>query len=135
MSKGWMFSAACLWVMSGVPALVSQSAEQKPVQSAHVCACGAHPPAPPRDRAVAPYAGEPEDLSPFAKFATPYDLNYIHPNIYVGAARDVPEPTNLSEVRIGFMGPIANGPEQTFGQRMLHGAQLAVEEANARGGY
>jgi ABC-type branched-subunit amino acid transport system substrate-binding protein len=33
------------------------------------------------------------------------------------------------------MGPIANGPEQTFGQRMLHGAELAIEEANARGGY
>jgi ABC-type branched-subunit amino acid transport system substrate-binding protein len=135
MRKGWMFSAACLWVMSDVFALVSQNAGQSSVQSAHVCACGAHPPAPPRDRAVAPYAGEPGDLSPFAKFATPYDTNYVHPNIYMGAARDIPEPKNLSEVRIGFMGPIANGPEQAFGLRMLHGAQLAIEEANARGGY
>jgi len=135
MRKGWMLSVACLWVTSGAPALMSQSAGQKPAESAHVCSCGAHPPGPPRDRAVTPYAGEPEDLSPFAKFATPYDLNYIHPNIYMGAARDVPEPKDLSKVRIGFMGPIANGPEQTFGQRMLHGAELAIEEANARGGY
>ena len=56
---------------------------------AHVCECGAHPPGPPRDRAVEPYAGEPEDLSPYAKFAAPYDLNYIHPNIYTGAGRDI----------------------------------------------
>jgi len=99
------------------------------------CECGAHPPGPPKDRLVMPYAGEPEDMSPYAKFAEPYDRNYIHPNIYSGAARDIPEPKNLSEVRIGFFGPIEHNPESVFGLRMLHGAQLAVEEANARGGY
>jgi len=135
MRNGWMISATCIWAISGATALISQSVGQTSVASAHVCSCGAHPPAPPRDRVVAPYAGEPEDLSPFAKFAAPYGLDYIHPNIYMGAGRDIPEPKNLSEVRIGFMGPIANGPEQTFGLRMLHGAQLAVEEVNARGGY
>jgi branched-chain amino acid transport system substrate-binding protein len=104
-------------------------------QDAHVCECGAHPPGPPKDRVVTPYAGEPSDLSPYAKFAAPYDTNYTHPNIYSGAARDLPEPKNLTEVRIGFFGPVAPNPESIFGQRMLHGAQLAVEEANARGGY
>jgi ABC-type branched-subunit amino acid transport system substrate-binding protein len=74
-------------------------------------------------------------LSPYGKFASPYDLNYTHPNIYTGAARDVPDPKNVTEVRIGFLGPIENNPEQVFGLRMLHGAQLAVEDANARGGY
>ena len=38
-------------------------------------------------------------------------------------------------MRIGFFGPIEHNPESVFGLRMLHGAQLAVEEANARGGY
>ena len=52
-----------------------------------------------------------------------------------GAGRDIPEPKDLTEVRIGFFGPIEHNPEQVFGLRMLHGAQLAVEEANARGGY
>jgi ABC-type branched-subunit amino acid transport system substrate-binding protein len=102
---------------------------------AKACECGAHPPGPPRDRSVAPYAGEPADLSPYAKFAAPYDLNYVHPNIYSGAGRDIPEPKNLTEVRIGFLGPIEHNPESVFGLRMLHGAQLAVDEANARGGY
>jgi ABC-type branched-subunit amino acid transport system substrate-binding protein len=84
---------------------------------------------------VTPYAGEPADLSPYAKFAAPYDVNYVHPNIYSGAGRDIPEPKNLTEVRIGFFGPLAPNPEAVFGTRMLHGAQLAIEEANARGGY
>src|SRR5579862_6345396 len=101
----------------------------------HTCECGAHPPGPPRDREVKPYAGEPADLSPYAKFAAPYDLNYTHPNIYSGAGRDVPEPKDISEVRIGFLGPIEHNPDAVFGLRMLHGAQMAVDEANARGGY
>ena len=134
MRKLLLISTIFLWTISATT-LQSQSAPQQPPKAAHVCSCGAHPPPPPRDRTVTPYAGEPEDMSPFAKYAAPYDLNYIRPNIYVGAGRDIPEPKNLTEVRIGFMGPIANGPDQIFGQRMLHGAQLAVEESNARGGY
>ena len=103
--------------------------------SEHVCECGKHPPGPPKDRVVAPYAGEPSDLSPYEKFAKPYDLNYVHPNIYVGSGRDIPDPKDLTEVRIGFFAPIEHSPEKAFGLRMLHGAQLAIEEANAHGGY
>jgi branched-chain amino acid transport system substrate-binding protein len=103
--------------------------------AAKVCECGAHPPGPPKDREVTPYADEPADMRPYAKFALPYDTNYTHPNIYMGAARDLPEPKDLTEVRIGFFGPIEHNSESVLGLRMLHGAQLAVEEANARGGY
>ncbi len=143
------------WLLVAVPVLAAQLAAQGtsqykapgPAQDADqnavpgvvtgkgTCACGAHPPGPPRDRVVTPYAGEPTDLSPYAKFAEPYDRNYIHPNIYSGAGRDIPEPKNVKEVRIGFFGPVAPNPESVFGLRMLHGAQLAVEEANAHGGY
>ena len=84
-----------------------------------VCECGKHPPGPPRDRVVQPYAGEPADLSPYEKFAKPYDLNYIRPNIYVGSGRDIPDPKGLTEVRIGFFGPIEHSPEREFGQRRL----------------
>ena len=128
MRKGLLLTAACGLVAAVVGA---------PGQSTKTgtCACGAHPPGPPKDRVVEPYAGEPVDLSPFEKFTKPYDLNYTHPNIYAGAGRDIPEPKNLTEVRIGFFGPIEHNPDQVFGVRMLHGAQLAVEEANARGGY
>jgi ABC-type branched-subunit amino acid transport system substrate-binding protein len=84
---------------------------------------------------VAPYAGEPLDLRPFAKFEKPYYENYLEPNIYTGAGRDIPEPKDITEVRIGFFGPVNPSPDQVDGLRMLHGAQLAVDEANARGGY
>jgi branched-chain amino acid transport system substrate-binding protein len=104
-------------------------------QAPRTCECGKHPPGPPRDRTVTPYAGEPADLSPYEKFAQPYDLNYIRPNIYVGSGRDIPEPKDLEEVRSGFFAPAEHSPEKTFGLRMLHGAQLALEEANAQGGY
>lgn len=99
------------------------------------CVCGAHPPGPQANRTVEPYAGTPEDLKPFGKFAKPYDTNYTQPNIYSGAARDTPDPTGIKEVRIGFLGPVEKQADQVFGLRMLHGAQLAVERANARGGY
>ncbi len=126
----------CWWIgaslLAGCVGVLASAQTAKP---GRVCPCGTHPPGPPQDRVVQPYAGEPKDMSPYVKFAEPYDLNYIHPNIYTGAGRDLPEPKNISEVRIGFFGPIEHTPDQVFGQRMLHGAQLAVEEANALGGY
>ena len=131
MSKAWLMMAAYALAAGTTAGLSGQEA----APSKSTCECGAHPPGPPKDRVVEPYAGEPVDLSPYEKFAKPYDLNYVHPNIYMGAGRDIPEPKNLTEVRIGFFGPIEHSPEQVFGLRMLHGAQLAVEEANARGGY
>jgi ABC-type branched-subunit amino acid transport system substrate-binding protein len=125
-----MLAAACLLAAGSLSA-----SSQEATSGKHVCECGAHPPAPPRDRTVAPYANEPDDLRPYSKFATPYDVNYVRPNIYMGGGRDLPEPKNLTEVRIGFFGPIEHNPDKVYGLRMLHGAQLAVEEANARGGY
>ncbi len=144
MRKGWLLTLVCAVCAINLAAQVSNSySSQVEVQDESpvvvtgkgTCECGAHPPGPPKDRAVTPYAGEPADLSPYAKFAAPYDLNYIHPNIYSGAARDIPEPHDLTEIRIGFFGPIEHNPESIFGLRMLHGAQLAIEEANAHGGY
>jgi branched-chain amino acid transport system substrate-binding protein len=106
-------------------------------QAPQKCSCGSNPPPPPVMRTVAPYAGEPEDLRPYYKFATPYYQHYITPNIYSGAAREVPAPDlkTLSEIRIGFLGPIGNNPDHVLGERMLHGVQLAIDEANASGGY
>jgi ABC-type branched-subunit amino acid transport system substrate-binding protein len=139
MRKGWLLvgalatAAVCSAQYSSQ--LADQNASPVKVTGKGTCECGVHPPAPPRDRSVAPYAGEPGDLSPYAKFAAPYDLNYTHPNIYSGAGRDIPDPKNLTEVRIGFFGPIEHNPDSVFGLRMLHGAQLAIDDANAHGGY
>ena len=99
------------------------------------CACGAHSVPKPKDRVVTPYAGEPVDLSPYSKFAAPYDLNYIHPNIYSGAARDFPSRKTSRKCASASLVPSRPIRRQFSAQRMLHGAQLAMEEANARGGY
>jgi ABC-type branched-subunit amino acid transport system substrate-binding protein len=56
---------------------------------------------------------------------------------YNGAACETPDPNlkDLSEIRIGFIGPLSNHPDQSLGYRMLKGASLAIDEANAAGGY
>jgi ABC-type branched-subunit amino acid transport system substrate-binding protein len=108
-----------------------------PAKALASCACASHPPKPRPERTVEPYANEPKDMQPYSKFAEAYYHHYIQTNVYSGAARDIPDPDlkDLTEIRIGFLGPIENNPEQIFGQRMLNGARLAVDEANARGGY
>jgi branched-chain amino acid transport system substrate-binding protein len=138
MLTGRSFAAACVYAAFAATILFAQKPAGIPPRSAaaHACQCGAHPPAPPSTRTVEPYANEPADMSPYAKFVTPYYLNYTQPTIWNGPGRDKPDPKGLTEVRIGFLGPIAkDDPDYNFGQRMLHGAQLAIDEANARGGY
>ena len=125
--KAWWLAAAC-----AAAVVVSASAWS---QDAHPCECGAHPPGPPPDRTVKPYAGTPPDLEPYGHFVKPYFENYTNPNIYAGAARQIPVPQDVTEVRIGFLGPIAKQADQVYGLRMLHGAQMAIDEANLRGGY
>ncbi len=99
------------------------------------CACGKNPPGRPAERSMKPYAQEPADMQPFSKFTEPYYANYVDLVEYNGAARDLPVPKDVSEVRIGFIGPLENHPDAALGKRMLNGAQMAVDEANAAGGY
>ncbi|HUA15139.1 MAG TPA: ABC transporter substrate-binding protein [Verrucomicrobiae bacterium] len=101
------------------------------------CSCGQHPPGRPAPRSLKPYTGAPEDLRPFSKFTTPYYEYYQDLIEYNGAARDIPDPDlkTLSEIRIGFLAPLYDHPDQVFGKHMLNGAQMAIDEANAAGGY
>ncbi len=101
------------------------------------CSCGANPPGPPPNRELRPYANAPEDLRPFVNFTAPYYENYGSLVEYNGGARDLPtlKPSDVDEVRIGFLGPVENHPDEKLGRMMLSGSQLAIEEANARGGY
>lgn len=101
------------------------------------CSCGANPPGPPPIRTLEPYGAVPEDLRPFSHFTKPYYENYTKEVEYNGAARDLPtlKPANVSEVAIGFLGPVRDHKDEPLGRAMLNGAQLAIDEANARGGY
>lgn len=106
-------------------------------QPSSPCSCGSNPPGRPAPRSLRPYTGAPEDLRPFSKFTTPYYEYYQDLVEYNGAARDVPDPDlkDLSDIRIGILAPLYDHPDQAFGNRMLNGAQLAIDEANAAGGY
>jgi branched-chain amino acid transport system substrate-binding protein len=106
-------------------------------QTGAACSCGSNPPGRPAPRSLKPYGGVPEDLRPYSKFTTSYFEHYTDLIEYNGAARELPDPdpSRLSEIRIGFIAPLYNHPDQAMGNRMLNGAKLAVEEANAAGGY
>jgi ABC-type branched-subunit amino acid transport system substrate-binding protein len=79
----------------------------------------------------------PEDLRPYNKLQEAYFENYTKLVEYNGAAREVPtlRAPNVDEVRIGFLGPLENHRDERLGRMMLNGASLAIEEANAAGGY
>jgi ABC-type branched-subunit amino acid transport system substrate-binding protein len=85
------------------------------------------------------YANMPDEAVPFGKFTKPYKEWFVDKDTldYFGAARErvVPEIETSNTVNIGFLGPLENNYEAQYGQAMLHGAQMAVEDANARGGY
>ncbi|HEX6822830.1 MAG TPA: ABC transporter substrate-binding protein [Candidatus Sulfotelmatobacter sp.] len=106
-------------------------------QDTPACACGKNPPGPPGPRSLKPYTGAPEDLRPFSKFTTPYHEYYQDLIEYNGAARDISDPdlNSLSEIRIGFLAPLYDHPDQIRGAHMLNGAQMAIDEANAAGAY
>ena len=85
------------------------------------------------------YANMPEEAVPYRKFSKPYKEWYVDKDTldYNGAARErvVEEIDASNTVNIGFLGPLEKNYEAVYGQAMLHGAQMALEEANARGGY
>src|SRR3954471_6441200 len=100
-------------------------------------AWGKNAPGPRAPRSLRSYTAAPDDLRPFSKFTTPYYEHYQDLIEYNGAARETPDPDmkDLTEVRIGFLAPLYDHPDQVRGARMLNGAQMAIDEANAAGGY
>jgi ABC-type branched-subunit amino acid transport system substrate-binding protein len=95
-----------------------------------------------RDENVKPderYANMPDEAVPYRRFTKPYYDWFVRDDTiqYNGAAdlRPDGDPSKLREIAIGFFAPLENNPETVFGLPALHGAQLAVEQANVRGGY
>jgi ABC-type branched-subunit amino acid transport system substrate-binding protein len=91
------------------------------------------------NKPAARYANMPDEAVPYRRFTKPYYDWFVQTDTlgYNGAAekRSDGDASKLSEIAIGFMAPIENNPESIFGLPMLHGAQLALDEANARGGF
>ncbi len=89
------------------------------------------------------YAGTSADVEPFSG-VVPFKEHFLEQMEYTGPGRAIPEPEHVDSVKIGFIGPIMStvsvatggkSHEETLGIKMLQGARLALEQANARGGY
>jgi len=90
--------------------------------------------------ATMPYANMPPAAAPYGGFRKPYQQWLVEPNTleYDGAARGEPDGdvAVLKTINLGFLGPLdAENEDSPYGIAMLHGAQIAVDEANAKGGY
>jgi len=91
----------------------------------------------------AKYGHIPLDYEPF-RGSEPDKRFFLEQLEYTGPGRAIPEPNDLKEVKIGFIGPlypiasVATGGtthDEVLGKKMYQGCKLAIEEANARGGY
>ncbi|MHC4219618.1 MAG: ABC transporter substrate-binding protein [Planctomycetota bacterium] len=89
------------------------------------------------------YARTPDDVEPFGP-VKPFKEHFLEQLEYTGPGRAIAEPADLDSVKLGFIGPImptvsvATGGRsqgEDLGIQMLQGARLAIEEANAGGGY
>ncbi|MDY0060755.1 MAG: ABC transporter substrate-binding protein [Myxococcota bacterium] len=81
------------------------------------------------------YANTPQELAPFSRFVKePYRRFFVEKLDYYGPGRDLPEP-EVDTVVIGLLTPLERSQEAYIGQAILAGATLAIDDANARGGY
>ncbi|MGD2107745.1 MAG: ABC transporter substrate-binding protein, partial [Phycisphaerae bacterium] len=89
------------------------------------------------------YAGSAMDVEPF-RHVRPFKEHFLEQMEYTGPGRAIAEPEHLEAVKIGFIGPImatvsvatgGKSHEEVLGISMLRGARLAIEQANAEGGY
>jgi len=89
------------------------------------------------------YAKTTQDVEPF-RYVKPYKEHFLLQMEYTGPGRAIPEPNDIETVKLGFIGPIMStvsvatggkSHEEPLGIKMLQGARLAIEQANAKGGY
>jgi branched-chain amino acid transport system substrate-binding protein len=128
-------------------ALMGRGADSEP-EALDAAARPARAPGSPADRFH--YAATPDLLQPY-RGMVPYKDIFTERSQFRGTGREAPDPPGLTEVRVGFIGPledqdhprvppgfrsaVKNSPKAVYGRRMLKAATMAVEEANVRGGY
>jgi len=81
------------------------------------------------------YGKTPDEFFPYNNFQKAYKYHFLEPIQFYGAGREKTAPTDLTEVRIGFLGPLEGSPLVSLGEQMLNGATLSLEQANKNGGY
>lgn len=81
------------------------------------------------------YGNTPDEMVPYANFQKAYKKHFMEPWPFRGAGREKAAPSGLEKVRIGLLAPLEDSKDAPKGRHMLNGAMLALEQANAKGGY
>jgi len=81
------------------------------------------------------YGATPEQLRPYHRTEQVYWRFFETAPLYRGPGREEPVPADLASLKIGLFAPLEGAGEVEIGRSILKGATLAVEEANARGGF
>jgi branched-chain amino acid transport system substrate-binding protein len=80
------------------------------------------------------YGRTPEKLTPFRGVGEPARRFFVEAPAFRGPGREDAPPPGLTSVRFGVLAPV-HGPDAGAGRHMLQGVRLALEEANAKGGF
>lgn len=89
----------------------------------------------PAEDSLKVYGNTPEELRPFGRFVQrPYKQFFVDPLEFTGPGRDKPEP-EVAAVKLGLLAPLERSHEAYIGRRLLMGTELAIDQANAEGGY
>jgi ABC-type branched-subunit amino acid transport system substrate-binding protein len=81
------------------------------------------------------YGGVPGEVEPWKGVGEPYQRWFLSKTEYRGAGREEPEPRDPKSVKLGILAPLYGHPDAALGTAMRDGMLLALEEANAGGGY
>ncbi len=80
------------------------------------------------------YARTPDALVPYRRTGTPARRFFTEPPAFRGPGRTSTAPSGLRAVRLGVLAPLT-GIDAAAGRNMVRGVRLALEEANASGGF
>ncbi|RME37763.1 MAG: hypothetical protein D6788_08790 [Planctomycetota bacterium] len=81
------------------------------------------------------YARTPDEIIPYRRFHRPYVRFFQSLMPFRGAGREENPVERPASVRIGVLRPTGSAADADIGQTMLEGIRLAVDQANAEGGY
>lgn len=83
----------------------------------------------------ATYGATPGEMAPYRDTGTAYWRYFEAPPPYRGQRLGEKDAAGLTSVKIGLIAPIDHPVDAAVGHTMRQGAELAIEEANAAGGF
>ena len=75
------------------------------------------------------YGKAPDEIFPYQKYVKAYKYHFLEPIQFYGAGRELHAPSDLKEVRIGFLGPLSGSVMVTSGKTNVAGCHAC----NGRG--